>query len=97
MTEIVRQIVDCPALSCRWTDKGYPFGNRIPLAIRLTRTVRPDFPMNVGRSAVGSEGYIFPAWTNSYGAVAALMSDGKLLGVKPNEFVVVEWLELVDG
>ena len=92
----VRQIVDCPALSCRWQDKGYPFGNRIPLTIKFTQTVRPDFPMSADRTAEGHEGDMFPAWTNSYGAVSALMPDGKLLGVKPNEFVVTEWLEIVE-
>ena len=85
----IHQIVDCPALSCRWTDKGYPFGNRIPLTIKLTCRVRPDLPL--GRDIEGNEGETFPAWTNSYGAVSALMPDGKLLGVNPTN------LQLLNG
>ncbi|MBC2692604.1 DUF4406 domain-containing protein [Pseudomonas sp. MBT-1] len=33
----------------------------------------------------------FRAWTNSYGAVAAVMSDGQCLGLKPGEFEVCTW------
>lgn len=33
----------------------------------------------------------FPAWTNSYGAVAAIMADGQRLGMKPDDFEVHTW------
>jgi hypothetical protein len=33
----------------------------------------------------------YMAWTNSHGAVAAILDDGRKLGVKPDEFEVVEF------
>jgi hypothetical protein len=87
-------MIDCPALHARL--KGYPFGDRIPSKIKMRRTVISDFPMflrpgEAALLAIGSETY--DAWTNSYGAVAAVMPNGKTLGVKPDEFEVVEWFD----
>jgi hypothetical protein len=90
--------VDCPALHVRKIDRGYPFGNRVPKTVRLTRTVTTDILPGLGfissnpKVAVNSE--TFPAWTNSYGAVAAVFPDGETLGLKPGEFEVVEWTDL---
>jgi hypothetical protein len=86
-------MIDCPALHKRATNDGYPFGNRVPKTIRMTQTVTSDFafllPNDHDQVAVASATY--PAWTNSYGAVAAVFPDGRKLGVKPGEFEVVEW------
>jgi hypothetical protein len=92
--------VDCPALHYRAHAKGYPFGDRVPARIRMLRRVAPcglialsrraaDEPVNV--AYFGEE---YPAWTNSYGAVAAVFTDGSNLGVCPGEFEVVAWHEL---
>ena len=53
----------------------------------MVATVRPDWPAR-GRPAVAGE--IYEAWTNSHGAVSAILPDGHL-GVKPDEFEIVEW------
>ncbi len=77
-----------PAL--RFRSKSYPplFAGRVPRRIKMVITVRPDFPAS-GRPAVAGDCY--EAWTNSHGAVAAVLPDGNL-GVKPSEFEVTEWV-----
>lgn len=90
------EMVDCPALHARHIAKGYPFGHRVPKTVRLKQTVTTDlipgthiFISPDPLVAVNSTTY--PAWTNSYGAVAAVISEGRHLGLKPDEFEVVEW------
>jgi hypothetical protein len=89
------EIVDCPALHARHIHKGYPFGDKVPKTVRLKQTVTTDviagafFLSNPPLVAVNSATY--PAWTNSYGAVCAVFPDGDMLGLKPDEFEVVEW------
>ncbi len=86
-------MIECPALHVRHHDKGYPFGERVPAKIRMTRTVVSDFLFlgkDHAKTAVNSA--VYDAWTNSYGAVAAVMENGNL-GVKPGEFEVVEWFD----
>ncbi len=87
-------IVDCPALHVRRTDKGYPFGDKVPKTVRLKQTVTTDFihGMPISKDVlVAVNNATYPAWTNSYGAVAAVFQDGKHLGLKPDEFEIVEW------
>lgn len=88
-------MIDCPALHTREIDKGYPFGNRVPKTILMHQTVTSDLAFLLGRddTPVAVIGVKYPAWTNSYGAVAAVFPNGKTLGVKPGEFEVVEWFD----
>lgn len=92
----VRPIIDCPALHTR--GKGYPFGDRVPRRIRMRKTVAGDpmpilgFALANGRAPqVAVNGMELDAWTNSWGAVCAVFPDGEKLGVKPDEFEVIEW------
>lgn len=89
------EIVDCPALRVRHIAKGYPFGDKVPKTVRLTKFTMTDFLPGIGfisaEPLVAHRGSILPAWTNSYGAVAAVYPNGKTLGLKPDEFEVVEW------
>ena len=89
-------MIDCPALHERFPEKGYPFGNRVPAKIRMLKSVTSDFPMFFAdREPLYAEhGSVYDAWTNSYGAVAAVLSNGKNLGLKPGEFEVIEWHEV---
>lgn len=86
-----------PAMQTRHLDKGYPFGERVPKRARMTQTVTSDFipgtTINVadGPMLVAMNSQTFPTWTNSYGAVAVHLPDGRKLGVKTGEFEVVEW------
>jgi hypothetical protein len=81
-----------PAL--RFRSKHYPerFNGRVPQLIRPLRTIRPDLPMR-GKPAL--QGTVYFAWTNSFGAVAAVLPDGNL-GLKPDEFEVVSWADPAD-
>lgn len=91
-------VIDCPALHVRRTDKGYPFGDRVPKTVRLTQTVTTDpipetaiFVSHPHPPMIAINSTTYPAWTNSYGAACAVFPDGKRLGLKPDEFEVVEW------
>lgn len=57
------------------------------LKIYLPREVRGDFP--IGHQLVAEAG-VHEAITNQHGAVSVVLADGKLLGVKPGEFVRVQ-------
>lgn len=89
-----------PAMMVRHADKGYPFGNKVPKRIRMKQTVTSDIIPGTSISVTDDNPLVavysqtFEAWTNSYGAVAAHMPNGKKLGVKPGEFSVVEWHDL---
>ncbi|MDD1009340.1 MULTISPECIES: DUF4406 domain-containing protein [Pseudomonas] len=92
---IIEPEIDCPALHHR--AQGYPFGDRVPHTVRMVKTVTAD-PMPVigftyitGAVPTAVISQTFRAWTNSYGAVAAVMSDGQCLGLKPGEFEVCTW------
>jgi len=65
----------------------------VPRSIHTKRTIRPDFPFQASPGSVADESRVYLAWTNSYGAVAAILSGGNL-GLKPDEFDVVEWADL---
>ncbi|MFD2274145.1 hypothetical protein ACFS07_32580 [Undibacterium arcticum] len=63
----------------------------------MIKTVTADPMPVIGFATMGDNipvafrGMELDAWTNSYGAVAAVFSDGRKLGVKPDEFEVIEW------
>jgi hypothetical protein len=90
--------IDCPALHKR--SNSYPFGDRVPCTVRMLKTVTAD-PMPVigfayikGDIPICPENQIFPAWTNSHGAVAAVLPNGKHLGLRPAEFEVDTWHDI---
>ena len=60
---------------------------RRALKIYLPREVRGDFP--IGHNLAAEAG-VHNAITNEHGAVSVVLADGKLLGVKPGEFVRVQ-------
>lgn len=90
--------IDCPALHKR--SESYPFGDRVPRTVRMFTTVVPDPMPRIasallqGDGPICPEGQIFPVWTNSHGAVAAVLPDGKRLGLRPSEFEVDTWHDL---
>jgi hypothetical protein len=87
-----------PAMTVRRTDKGYPFGDKVPKRVRTTRMVSPDafcgVPISDCESVKG--GRVVDAWTNSFGAVSAITPTGHL-GLYPDEFEVVEWFDFGAG
>ena len=85
---------ESPALKLR--SRHYPehFEDRVPLTIRMRYNVRPD----PWCDAIGGKpgtilrgGEVYPAWTNSHGAVCGICANGERLGVRPDEFEVEEW------
>ena len=90
--------IDCPALHKR--SKSYPFGDRVPRTVKMFTTVVADPMPGIasallrGDGPICREGQIVPVWTNSHGAVAAVLPDGRRLGLRPAEFEVDTWHEL---
>ncbi|WP_458368748.1 DUF4406 domain-containing protein [Pseudomonas mandelii] len=90
--------IDCPALHKR--SNSYPFGERVPRTVRMFTTVAADPMPGIasallqGDGPICPEGQIFPVWTNSHGAVAAVLPDGRRLGLRPAEFEVDTWHDL---
>ncbi|MBT9268535.1 DUF4406 domain-containing protein [Pseudomonas sp. MG-9] len=90
--------IDCPALHKR--SKSYPFGERVPCTVRMVKSVTADPMPGIGLAyikgavPVANQDDIYHVWTNSHGAVAAVMPDGRHLGLRPGEFEVHTWHEL---
>jgi len=90
--------IDCPALHKR--SGSYPFGNRVPRTVRMLKTVTADPMPGIGlayikgNAPVAEAGQTYPVWTNSHGAVTAIMEDGTRLGLRPAEFEVDTWHHL---
>jgi hypothetical protein len=90
--------IDCPALHKR--SKSYPFGERVPRTVRMLKTVTADpmpcigFAYIKGDVPVATVGQSYLVWTNSHGAVAAVLPNGKHLGLRPAEFEVDTWHNL---
>lgn len=90
--------IDCPALHKR--SNNYPFGDRVPCTVRMVKTVTADPMPGIGLAyikgsvPVANQNDIYQAWTNSHGAVAAVMPDGRHLGLRPGEFEVYTWHDL---
>lgn len=91
--------IACPQVAMRPEDssalrergQGYPWGDRVPKRIRLLTAVRADLPGPRHSPEIASAGQIYDAFCNRYGAVSAILADGSLLGVKPDEFEIVAW------
>ena len=80
--------------------KNYParFQGRVPVRIKMRMTVRPDdlcylIPGYVKAGTVLCQNEVYEATTNSHGAVSGICANGFVLGVKPDEFDVVDWYE----
>lgn len=100
MENIPEKAKESPALIDRADDYPARFHDRVPLKIRMLRTVHSDIPALALRAfgqrpCKALRDQVYYAWTNSFGAVAAVFDDGEMLGVKPDEFEVVEWWPLV--
>jgi hypothetical protein len=76
--------------------KYYPaaWQGKVPVRIRMKMTVMNDHfcGYSVGeKEMLAVENCEYRCWVNSHGAVSAITPDG-LLGVKPAEFEVTEWV-----
>lgn len=86
-----------PALALK--SKHWPkrYGDRVPLLIKMNMTVRPDFICLMAepkrKTNILNEGELYHTTVNSHGAVCGICDDGQTLGVKPDEFEVIEWYQ----
>ncbi|EJZ58512.1 hypothetical protein I1A_002840 [Pseudomonas fluorescens R124] len=91
-------IIDCPALHTR--SKGFPFGDRVPCTVLMVKNVTADPMPGIGYAYIkgsmpmAKQDSVYEAWTNSHGAVAAVLPDGRHLGLRPGEFEVYTWHDL---
>lgn len=83
-------MIDCPALHRQ--SEHYParFRGRVPKRILMEKTIYPECP-GMKPGTVARRDAEYDAWTNSHGAVCAVCENGEHLGVKPDEFAVIEW------
>lgn len=71
------------------------WGGRTPKMVRMLITVRADFPFSVIHpGTIALSGYPYEVYVNPLGAVSAILPNGEKLGLKPDEFEVVEWVEV---
>lgn len=68
--------------------------HRVPKTISLSEDVRGDWP--IGHQVIAPAGK-YEARCNQFGAVSVMTPSGDLLGIKPDEFDVVEWEENPDA
>ena len=59
---------------------------RIPIRIRIQRAIRGDFPFWLTVVPPGD----YPCDCNRYGAVSVEATNGQMLGLRPDEFEVLE-------
>jgi len=91
---------DIPALKHQSDCYPSKWMGRVPKKVRMLQTVRPDLPQFMRSEdwdTIALNGEQYDAYTNSHGVVCAFVAvteqnpDGKLLGLKPDEFEIVEW------
>ena len=61
----------------------------VPSRVRLIMAVCGDGPFCSTRAAEGE----YPCTSNRYGAISITAENGKMLGVKPAEFIPLEWIK----
>ena len=85
---MTKTFFDSPALQGR--SKNWPsYFHAIPKRIVAIKQVTSDLPF--GPRIICLPRAEFEVCVNSHGAVSAIADDGRLLGLKPDEFVVIEW------
>jgi hypothetical protein len=92
-----------PALKWQSNRKGrsaYPanYRGKVPLKVKLAKTVKPDLMefapiLGITKDTIALKDNEYYVWVNSYGAVSAILKNGKHLGLIPSEFDVVAWHE----
>ena len=90
-----------PALEWQSNRKGrcsYPanFRGKVPLKVKVAKNVTPDLPMfsnilGIQKDDICLKDNEYYVWVNSYGAVSAILPNGKKLGLLPSEFDITEW------
>jgi hypothetical protein len=64
---------------------------KVPKRVRMLQNVTVDLPFMASPSCEVIEGCEYEVSVNTHGAVSAITQNGKLPGLKPSEFEVIEW------
>lgn len=90
--------LDSPALKLRSNSYPVVWKQRVPKRVAMRHSVKADFPFllksGLEEKMVAYSGQEYPCYVNSHGAVSLILPIGELLGVKPDEFEVIEWHEV---
>lgn len=81
------------SMALKYQSPHYPerYHHRVPWKVRMLKTVRPDFAFLLKDPRLANVGAVYECTVNSHGAVAVILPNGEELGVKPDEFEVVDW------
>jgi hypothetical protein len=95
-TEMKAATLESPALKKQSTDKGkfaYParYNGKVPLKVKMLHTVTSDLPFGNREDVVCAVDMEYYVNVNSYGAISAILKNGERLGLKSNEFEVIEF------
>ena len=91
-SEKIKIASECPAMKMLYAQYPERYNKRVPLKVRMLQSVQSDMPFGLcGPGMQVLQGVEYYVWVNSYGAVSAILDDGKYLGLKSNEFEVTEW------
>lgn len=82
-----------PALKHQSSVYPASWNGRVPKRVKTTMMIRSDMPpgMPARKRLTAMAGTEFDCYVNIYGAVTIIFESGEMLGVKPAEFVVIEW------
>ncbi len=99
--QIIAKTLESPALkeqSAKEAPFTYPvhWRGKVPLKVKMLQLVRPDIPFLAKKDTVCLYDQEYYVWVNSYGAVSAILPNGELLGLKPDEFEVIEFHQIIN-
>lgn len=82
---------ESPALNIQSDIYPASWYGKVPKRVKMAKTVKSELPF--GPRYIAEAGKEYDCWTNSHGAVAVLLPNSEMFGVKPYEFEVIEWHE----
>lgn len=87
------RFLESPAIQFQSSDYPARFEGRVPLLAVATKEIAPDpgHSFTYAKDAYIRAGEIFICYTNSYGAVLAILPNGEEIGARPDEFEVIEY------
>lgn len=83
---------DSPALSAQSDTYPAAWRGKVPLKVKMAKTVTSDLPVSLQKETIKLEkDKEYFVWCNSHGALAGITDTGKPLGLKAYEFEIIEW------
>ena len=90
--EIIQHYIDRGEALTR-LDAKYPlrYNRKVPLKVKMLKTTISEMPYFLSDVPICVGGNEYYVSVNSYGAVTAIFEDGRQLGLKPDEFEVIQF------